>query len=117
MFERKKIRARVASISYDDVVALKGSYWALFVDFKIIGLKEHKVHSERIYTLICSKDYQTRPCGDTVVDEKTIVLDELDKPHIEKYITDILDQINGQNLQSWAEYYDMLKKSFHVDES
>jgi hypothetical protein len=110
------MEARILQFNYDEPTILPGDRWALYVNFQIVGINERNAHNENVYTLVCSKQYQDNP-GEEPLDEKTIVVDGLNKAEIEANIQKIIDQINGLNLKTWNDYYTELEKYFFVDES
>lgn len=80
------IKAKVFEFIYDDAVILPDNRWAVDVNFRLIGDHEKKVHSESVYTLVCSPAFRDDPTDEYrgYIDEKTIVMDFLDKTEVEK---------------------------------
>lgn len=117
MFKRSKdFAADIAEIRYEDATILPNNRWAVYVSFQLIGMNEKKVHNDKIYTLVCSANYKEHPLEEEPSDEKTIVMEYLDKEHLESRIRKIIEEINKSNCRSWEDYYRILEKYFHVDD-
>lgn len=112
---KASIRAKVYEITYDDPIILEDNRWSVFVNFRIIGEDEKIVHAHKVYTLVCSPEYQDNP-GEENVDHKTLVMQTLKKDHIEEYIQEKVGVVNEVHTSTWDEYYSCLEKWFYVDD-
>lgn len=116
--KKRKINAKVLEFTYDDVIILEHNRWAVDVNFTIIGEGERKARYGLIYTLVCSPEFQLHPSPEykDYIDEKTIVMEFLNKEKIESEIRKKIQEINAHNYPSWKEYYDELRQYYYIDD-
>jgi hypothetical protein len=117
MFHFKKpkfVSAKISSINYTEATIETELYWSTYADVKLVGINEGREHNEQVYLHVCSPAFAKSP-KDEVVDEKTVVMDYLDKHKIENEITRYINEANAHKHISWKDYYKELSEHFDID--
>lgn len=110
-------QAKVREITYDNPTILKDGRWCVYANFSIVGLNESDALGRVVYAQVCSPSYLEAPIESEPTNAKTLILDFLDKEHLAKYVTKIIDYVNEQKVESQKSYYAMLKEYyFDIDD-